>query len=410
MLLIYMNTGEWGGVDLLVQRFSEYLKKIDYNFVIVDKLQSRLRADLPWAEFLTNEELRHTSRKFDYIFIPSVSKLKDVQDLSRVNGCARMFTWIVQHHDALYHFFPPSQRIVPRFGFKAAILTFHFLPGYKRRIEALFDMLTRHRALAVMDGSTLRSFRAFFPKATPPSTLIPLPVPLGPSYDGDRLKSDVLTVGYLGRMDYFKFSAVAPFISNELARIARTRPVKLVAITVGTHVRQLEQLCAACNIALELHGFMPNDQARETLARRTHFAVAMGTAALDIAAVGHPCVFIDPAEKKNCPPQRRFRFVHEAQEYMVGEFRDFPGYVGGLHHLEEVVEVAQKSNSSLANIERDYVYTHHDPETINSQILEGITSSELNLSAAIEKVVQINVLNDKLLYLVKLFRKLNAKF
>ncbi len=404
MILIYMNTEEWGGVDQFVQRFAEYLRRVDYNFIIVDKLQSRLRTDLPWAGFLTTEELRRTSQKFDYVFIPSVSKLKDVKDLSLVNGDARMFTWIVQHHDALYHFFPPSQRIVPRFGFKAAILAFRFLPGHKRRTEALFDMLTRHRALAVMDGSTLRSFRAFFPKATPPSALIPLPVPLGPSYDGDRLKSDVLTVGYLGRMDYFKFSALAPFIRTELARIAGTRQVKLVAITVGTHVRQLEQLCTACNIALELHGFMPNDQAREILACRTHFAVAMGTAALDIAAVGHPCVFIDPAEKKNYPPQRRFRFVHEAQDYMVGEFRDFPGYVGGLHSLEKVIEMAQKSNSRLANLERDYVQTRHDPETINSQILEGITSSKLYLSIAIEKIIWVKYLNDRLLSTLRFFR------
>ena len=38
MILIYMNSGEWGGLDIFVMRFAEYLKRVDRDFFIVEKL------------------------------------------------------------------------------------------------------------------------------------------------------------------------------------------------------------------------------------------------------------------------------------------------------------------------------------------------------------------------------------
>lgn len=379
MILIYMNSGEWGGVDVFVLRFAEYLRKVDREFVIVDNLDSRLRLDLGWANFLTVDEYHNSPLTFSYAFFPSISKLVDKKSLAPGISKATLFTWIVQHHDALYHFFPVSQRIVSRFGFGAAISLLRILPQYRRRIETILDAMTRHGALATMDGSTLRSLRSFYPNIKPASIMIPLPVPLGKAWNYAPPPGDILCVGYLGRMDSFKFSALGPFIRTELARIAKTRSVMLVAVTVGTHVEQLQSLCAETGIALRLHGFMPNEQARETLARETHFAVAMGTAALDIAASGHPCIFIDPAERIATPPQLRFRFVHEAQEYMVGEFRDFSGYVGGLRSLEESIAMVL-SDKSIGRREREYVRDYHDPDQINATILRHIDTSTLTVA------------------------------
>lgn len=379
MILIYMNSGEWGGVDVFVMRFAEYLRKVDREFIVIDKVGSRLRLDLAWANFLTVDELHESYLFFTHLFFPSVSKLIDFKSVAPGITGAALFTWIVQHHDALYHFFPASQRIVPRFGFGAAIALLRTLPGYRRRIEAVFDLMTRHGALAAMDGSTMRSLRSFYPNIKPASILIPLPVPLGRPWDHAAPPDDVLSIGYLGRMDYFKFSALGSFIRTELARIAKTRSVMLVAVTVGTHVGQLQRLCAKTGIILRLHGFMPNDQARETLVRETHFAVALGTAALDIAASGHPCIFIDPAERVSTPPQTRFRFVHEAQEYMVGEFRDFSGYIGGLRSLEESIAMVL-SDTSIGVRDREYVRDHHDPDQINATMLRHIDASTLTVA------------------------------
>ena len=379
MILIYMNSGEWGGVDVFVMRFAEYLKRVDRDFVIVENLGSRLRQDLKWAKFLTVNEYNNSSQTFTHAFFPSISKLVEKKSLAPGISQATLFTWIVQHHDALYHFFPVSQRIVPRFGFGAAISLLRILPKYRRRIENILDAMTRHGALATMDGSTLRSLGSFYPNIKPASIMIPLPVPLGKSFNYAPPSGEILSIGYLGRMDYFKFSAMGPFIRTELARIANTRSVMLVAVTVGTHVEQLQSLCAETGIILLLHGFMPNDQARETLARETHFAVAMGTAALDIAASGHPCIFIDPAERVTTSPQTRFRFVHEAQEYMVGEFRDFSGYVGGIRSLEETIAMVL-SNTLIGKRDREHVRVHHDPDQINAMMLRHIDASTLTVA------------------------------
>jgi len=404
MILIYMNSGEWGGLDIFVMRFAEYLKRVDRDFFIVENLGSRLRLDLTWAKFLTVDEYNSSLLTFTHAFFPSISKLVEKRSLAPGISQATLFTWIVQHNDALYHFFPVSQRIVSRFGFGAAISLLRILPKYRRRIETILDAMIRHGALATMDGSTLRSLRFFYPTVKPASIMVPLPVPQGKYFDYAPPSGDILSIGYLGRMDYFKFSAIGPFIRTELARIAKTRSVMLVAITVGTHVEQLQSLCAETGIILRLHGFMPNDQARETLARETHFAVAMGTAALDIAASGHPCIFIDPAERVTTSPQTRFRFVHEAQEYMVGEFRDFSGYVGGIRSLEESIAMVL-SDTSIGKRDREYVHDHHDPDRINATMLRHIDASTLTVAGIRPALAALTKANARDLARVGKFRR-----
>ncbi|HEX8555183.1 MAG TPA: hypothetical protein VF695_10795, partial [Sphingomonas sp.] len=244
MILIYMNGGEWGGVDVFVTRFAEYLRRIDRDFVIVDKAGSRLRKDISWAKFLNPDEARTSNITVDHVFIASVAKLTEEDIPWNIAPGARVFFWIVQHNDVLYQFFPHIGKVVLRWGFEMVPRVFAMFRGHAARNSAMLNFMVRKDALAAMDGSTIRSFRFFYPKALPPSILIPLPAPLGTPYQHRLPTGHALSVGYLGRMDSFKFSALGPFIATELARIARTRPVTLVAITVGTHVEQLTRLCA----------------------------------------------------------------------------------------------------------------------------------------------------------------------
>lgn len=405
MILIYMNTSEWGGVDIFITRFAKHLRDVGRDFVIVDHGTSRLRGDLGWACFMTLQDLEATNTHFDQVFFPSLAKVVDLNAIPARFHNAKVFTWVVQHNDPLYHFFLHSQAVVPKFGFRAALAILRAMPYYRRRIASLFDLMIRRSALAVMDGSTTRSLRGFYPSITPPSILVPLPVPLGTSQHDALPSRDGISVGYLGRMDRFKFSALGSVVGSELAELAKTQPVTLVAITIGSHIEQLRQLCAETGITLRLHGFMPNEQARALLASETHFALAMGTAALDIAASGHPCLYIDPAEQEGVPPQQRFRFVHETQEYMVGEFRDFPGYVGGLRSLAESVRMVQ-DDPSLGKLGREYVRDHHDPDRINAAMLRHLDASSLTVGELLPHVIEVKRINARDLAAARKLRRM----
>jgi hypothetical protein len=409
MILIYMNSGEWGGVDVFAMRFAEHLRKAGRDFILIDKAGSRLRTDIPWATFMTPEEAKSSDLRVTHFFTPSVAKLTEDGIPWKISPDATVFAWIVQHHDVLYRFFPHIAQFVVRWGFGLAPRVLAMFRGHAARISNMLDLMVRNNALAAMDGSTIRSFRFFYPQAMPPSILIPLPVPLGPPHQHAAPSNVNLSVGYLGRMDYFKFSALAPFVADQLGPIARTQPVTLVAITVGSHVEQLTRLCAEHKVTLRRYDFMPNDQARATLARETHFVAAMGTAALDIAAVGHPCIYIDPAEKADSPPQTRFRFVHETCEYMVGEFRDFPIYVGGLRSLKKSVDMVME-DSSLGSRGRDYVREHHDPDTINAAMLRHIEASTLTMAELEPAVMAIRASNARDLAWSTRLRKLQRWF
>jgi hypothetical protein len=375
LLLIWLNSTEWGGVDILVTRFAAYLRDRDCNFAILCPPNWRIRNDLPWARFVSAEDLESIAPSVSHIFFPSVAALRDESVPWESLRRARVFTMILQFNDPLVRFVPLAHRLLNRFGYGSAGWLRRVFGRHVSLVSGLFRLMVDGKSIAAMDGSTRSSLPFFYPGVPAPQTMIPLPVPLGALERAGNLPSDTLAVGYLGRIDFFKWTALRPFILHDLAPIAARRPVRLVAIAAGSHLPELKAACERAGVDLDLHPFMPNEEARRFLRERCHFAVAMGTASLDLAAAGLPCIFIDPAGRLDAPPQELFRFVHEAVDFNVGEFRDVPNHIGGLRTLEETIAMVEREDLSLAS--RQYVAEHHRPDRCFHLLLQHIRSSDL---------------------------------
>ncbi|HEX8553215.1 MAG TPA: hypothetical protein VF695_00775 [Sphingomonas sp.] len=378
MILIYMNTMEWGGVDQFVTGFAHYLRAAGREFAILDRQGSRLRSDLPWAAFVTSDNVATLKGRVTQIFLPSISKVIDPELPWSVAADATVFTWVVQKNDALYQYFPHSQRIVRRFGFAAVPWLFRLLSSYRKRIDALFQVMLDRRAMAFMDSVTVSAFRFFYPAVRFEPAYIPIPAAVGDSIDARAPDDGPFTFGYLGRVDAFKFSALGPFVAHQLSAIAKARPVRLLAITAGTHEAALRQVCAGAGVELDLRGFMPNTEARMVMRQEAHLGVAMGTAALDMAATGLPCVFLDPAEKPGWPAQTSYRFVHESSDYMLGEWRDFPAYAGGVRSLSETIDMV-KRDAGVGERGREHVRRVHSPDRVHAMLLSAIEGSAVTM-------------------------------
>ncbi|MCA1779927.1 MAG: hypothetical protein LC637_11245 [Xanthomonadaceae bacterium] len=109
---------------------------------------------------------------------------------------------------------------------------------------------------------------------------------------------------------------------------------------------------------------------------------------LDVAATGHPCIVIDPSLSKRYKPQSRFRFVSELRGFALGEFRDFPLYVEGIHSVSDVLQAVSCDNDLGESCMR-YVEINHQPEKIFRSMLSKIENSTLkskDISPSLEKI------------------------
>jgi len=389
MIDIYLNTREWGGVDVLVGRFAEYLRRTGVAFKIIDSPKSLLRDQLPWAEIITSEEATKSKSSASAVFFPTISKLRSpLIPWSHFRRDAVAFSWIVHPNDVAYGFMPLAGRAISRFGPHAytpiRLLQSRHYKLLQRSLSKFVDL----QGLAVMDGATARSLEYYYAiDKTPP--IIPIPSPVRPTTFPRKMRSPgALTVGYLGRLDSFKWSALKPFILRELAPVAKQKSVSLIAITDGPYAGELRDMSRHLGIALEMKGFLPNDKARAKLAIDCDIAIAMGTSALDVAAEGIPTLIIDPSIRANARPQQKYRFVHEIESYTLGEFRDFPAYQAGGRPFELILSALESGD--IGQKDRSYVSTKHDPGDIFPLLHGKILASELRVSELEESVKAIN--------------------
>ena len=390
MLAIYMNSREWGGVDVLAARFAEHLRERELPFLFIDGEDSRLRQEASWAPFLTPEQAAQGQAQADAIFFPSIAKLRDpCIPWSIAKNNARSFAWIVHPNDVSFHMMPLARRLVGRFGPNAYKLARLARPQHFRLVRNTLAEMIDRGSVAVMDGATKRSLNHYYGLNAEPLQ-IPIPAPLGAASTVSRQPGGArLTFGYLGRLDAFKWSALRPFVETGLAGLARHRDISLLAITDGPFAQDLRTLCKQHKIELEITGFLPNNQARTCIRQRVDIGVAMGTAALDIAAESRPCIVIDPAFDVRGEAQRLYRFIHETDDFTLGEYRDFAAYRETGRSLETLVSESL-ADPDASRKSREYVATRHDPETIFENLLGRIENSELPASGLRNMADRIN--------------------
>lgn len=376
LLAIYASSTVYGGVEVLIARFSRYLMDRRIPFVLITKNKTRLSKELSWAYQIDENEVGQLKGRITHLFLPNICALKKNLPWDAFEN-ATIYTYIVHPTEIFVKFFPLASAALERIGFGTAWWLKILFPFRTQTMHNLLQDLISRKALAVMDGSTERALHYFFPRLRGRSQLLPITSPVSERAAAAKLKKDHLSIGYFGRMDAFKFSAIKPFVEHSLTSLQYSKAIHLHLVGDGDEVEKLAVLCAHYGIILHNHGFQENRKAKELIIENTDFAVCMGTAALDVASTGHPCIVIDPAHRVQYAPQIKFRFVHELEEFTLGEYRDFPGYQMGLHSLEEVIEILQ-ADPTIGLKGAEYVNKKHNPIIVFPTLLENITNSKLS--------------------------------
>lgn len=380
MIVIWQNSTEWGGVDVLTERFSAFLTARGIEHRVVQGPGTRLWEQLPATVRCAPGEVSPIADRAEAILLPSIAMLRDRSAIAARFARANVASWVVHPTDVITALFPFAARLMGYLGLGIANYLPRLLPGHYALVRDVLGELMRIGGLIFMDGATRRQFDAVFPSlAKEPAALIPIPCPPADRSYPPPAPNAALRIGYLGRMDRMKWSALGPFIASALAPIARSRSVRLLAITEGALLANLVASCRNHGIELDRRSYMPNAQARELLCRETDLVAAMGTSALDLAACGHPVLVIDPAYRRGTKAQQRFRFIHETEDFTLGEFRDAPSYVQGLRSFGECLHMIGSDGLSRAGA--DYVREHHAPDIVFERLLDRLTASQSRFEA-----------------------------
>lgn len=388
VIAIFLNTVEWGGVDVLTARLAEYLSLRRIDFFIIEPEGGRVRREVSQAKFIRPDQVHLIAERVTHLFVPSISKFRDPlfpwQDLAH----AKVLAWIVHPNDPFSRFFPLSRLLLSTLGYRVVPFLRHVFSSHAKLLDLFFSKLTKEKALIVMDGATQRALKFFYPKLSSESEIVPIPSPVGNVYRGVRKTDGYLSIGYLGRMDQMKWSAIKPLIIHEIAPIAQRRKVIFHFVSEGSHLTDLKKICSKFDIELHGYGYLPNQQARELIVARTDFAIAMGTSALDMAGSGHPCVMLDPSLGLFAPRQRKFRYVHESDAYTLGEYRDFPHYFESSRSFQDLLE--GDDLEAVALRERSYVQRAHDPSKCFDALMNRLLNSTLEVTAISTDVQALN--------------------
>lgn len=366
---------------MIVLRFSDYLRERSIDHVVVERKNTKLYEFLDKEYVADPEALNLYRKKIRYTFFPALSKIrKSSINWDALRGSKVSF-WVVHPNETFRAFMPLSGKGMECFGYQVVpFIKFLFFHKY-RFLKKNLNVFNQKGSLFFMDGATVRAYRYFFKGNSAPNILIPIPTEIrrfnNPVVKNDQKKAEKVAVGYLGRIDAFKFSALRSLIEGDLSQINRKTGLILHLVCQGAYLEKLLKLCDECCIEYIVHGFLPNSKAISTLKENTDICIAMGTSALDIAASGHPCVLIDPALKNRTKPQSSFRLVNEIEEFSLGEFRDFPSYRSGKRKFSEIIQDVQRNAVEYELKMKNYISENHRASLVFYELDKRIKNSKI---------------------------------
>lgn len=361
---------------MLTIRLSEYLKSKQIPFFLITSQGTRISRALAWAEQVDLSDLGNNNFYPTHMLLPHVSGLKADIPWNKIAE-TKVLVWAVHPTEVFTTFFPGTDRILSALGFPYSRLSAMLAPARRVAANQLFELMIERNSLLAMDAATSRGIRFFYPRIKSDIPLLPIPCPtIETNNIHNKLAEPDLSIAYFGRIDKFKYSALRGFVKKDLKSLAKKQTVNLHLIAEGPLLGRLLDDCIKSRIRAYNHGFLENSEARMLIKEKTHLAIAMGTAALDIAGTEHPCLIVDPAHHSRTYDQKKFRFVSEIEGYTLGECRDFQGYQPGLHTFEEILTII-RTNKRLGIDCASYVREHHDPENIFRRLIGLLLGSTL---------------------------------
>lgn len=376
-IYIYCASKIFGGTEVLFARLAKYLDGNGFQVFLVaeeNDVVPNMCPEIPRIYIGNGMKVQPG------IVVTSFKEILKAIAWAENSANMNIFAWVLHPHEVISPMFPLAGTLTRIFNYATARLWVRLNVPQMKRAKIFLKYLGDGCGLCFMDGATYRSasyfYSPFFESKFP--CVVPIPSIIRTSvWNVKKRFNKVIKIGYLGRINDFKYSALSQFLieGSKEGRI-RSLSVELIAIGGGTFTNNLQHLCDKKGIRLAIYPPMPLEEALECIGKECHFAVAMGTAALDLAAAGIPTLRIDPF-MGYVFANASYRFMHEIDDLTLGEYMDFPLYKSGKIDISGVFDAIEKLDI-LSFEGRRYVDAHHNIENVFSDLiikLSGVTAN-----------------------------------
>ena len=363
---------------MLAIRFSKYLKNRGVRHAIwVDK-ESPLVNLVADDQIVSDESGLESLGSITNILLMGKVDL-NIKDVPAFRG-TRVLLWVLHPHAIYSALFPGWDRIVHYIGFRLSWFFVVLFRQHRHELNKLFWRLARSKSILFMDGATRRGFQSVIDEDFLDIDIVPVPVDC--CYKGKgKSNENTLDIGYFGRMDEMKYSALKGVLDSGVWGKLSNKSINLHYVGNGGMDRKLEELCCRRGINLIGYGFMENEQARILLRDKTDVVFAMGTAALDMAAVGQAVIMIDPSVSIWARKQKYFNIVSDIRDYTLGEYRGSTRYIEGKRSLIDALNICLDNRNDVGMGCYDYVKENHGADAIFERLLNAILSSQLKFES-----------------------------
>ena len=272
----------------------------------------------------------------------------------------------------------------------------------KRFIQILDDL----NGLIYIDEPCRKSNEYYYNLDLKRDRLVPVPAPLNDVVvlektsnrrvptNKSREEALIIKMGWLGRIADFKF----PILSHTLIRICQeavdlNAQVEFHIIGDGPYLEELKNLARVQeNIKVIFHGEISQKEAIHTLIEKIDLVFAMGTAALEAAALGKATVLLNFTYNKKVQ-YHYYEWLHQGTGFSVGQ-KISNRKSKSSDNLRFILDEYLTAGSRHSKLSREYVENNHNLEEIVKKLESHINKNQFTHSL----LQQLNVDKKPLAY------------
>lgn len=268
-------------------------------------------------------------------------------------------------------------------GFLRTVNNLFFRSENKVRINTL-KTLFQADAFMCMDGETAKTLNSYY-CLNFEYDYIPVPVPVSDNSVHALHEFDsagVINLFWYGRLCDFKSYGLI-FLIKKLSELKFK--IRLGIIGDGDFRKTIENVAKSSAVQVYFFGSLPNEEAISLLQREADVVFAMGTAALEAAAIGIPTV-LAPVSYGKISYDLRFDWLYNTKNFTLGRLISVEEHGEGLS-VSEVISNVITARDFFGKSCQQYVYDFHELSCVVDLVQLKASQSRMKFSDYCQLVI-----------------------